>query len=143
MHTPPDLTTRLDVPVNYNLRRTMSGHRMGAFDPSLRVDDAVVRLALRTPDGPPAALEIDKHEKSMLVRGLGAGTDWLNAGRGPHAQRHPVTKSWPRLCPTALGACVRAASPVVGSTNDMKDARYERNIHSAGHILEWPTPWSG
>jgi 3-methyladenine DNA glycosylase/8-oxoguanine DNA glycosylase len=76
MPSPPDLVRRLEPPPGYNLRRTMVGHRMGSFDPTLRAEDGRVRLATRTPDGL-ASFEIEQQSSVIEARGWGQGAPWL------------------------------------------------------------------
>ena len=76
MSRSPDIEVCLETPKGYNLRHTMIGHRMGSFDPVLRVDDRSVQLALRTPEGP-VALAVDQHETNVAVRGWGSGAGWI------------------------------------------------------------------
>jgi 3-methyladenine DNA glycosylase/8-oxoguanine DNA glycosylase len=73
----PDITARLEAPRDYDLRRSMIGHRMGSFDPSLRVGDGRVQLATRTPDGP-VGLELEQQSSVVEARGWGNGAGWLS-----------------------------------------------------------------
>jgi 3-methyladenine DNA glycosylase/8-oxoguanine DNA glycosylase len=76
MSVSSEIMVRMDTPPEYNLRHTMIGHRMGSFDPTLRVDDHRVQLAIRTPDGP-VGLVIDQHETNVEARGWGDGSHWI------------------------------------------------------------------
>jgi len=72
----PDIETELDAPEGYNLRRTMSGSRLGAYDPATRIEENAFALALRTPEGA-ASVAVSQRNRTLEVQGWGEGAQWL------------------------------------------------------------------
>ncbi len=77
MCPPPAISRRLETPRDYSLRLTMIGYRMGFFDPTLRIEEGRVQLAIRTPEGP-ASLAIEQQESIVEARGWGTGAEWIS-----------------------------------------------------------------
>ncbi len=77
-----DITVELEAPEAYDLRRTMAASRMGKYDPTLRLEDGAMALALGTPEGP-ASLVVEQRGRRLTVHGFGDGASWLM----PHAAK--------------------------------------------------------
>lgn len=71
-----DFETCLAAPHGYNLGRTMSSSRLGAYDPTTRVEERAVALALRTPEGA-ASVSVVQRGSSLEIQGWGDGARWL------------------------------------------------------------------
>ena len=72
----PDIETELVAPESYSLRRTMSGSRLGAYDPATRIEEGAIALALRTPEGT-ASVAVAQRDGTLEVQGWGDGARWL------------------------------------------------------------------
>lgn len=70
------LDLELAVPEPYHLRRTLVGHQMGRYDPSLRLSDRAAQGALNTLEGP-ACFEAFRVDGYIQVRIHGPGRHWL------------------------------------------------------------------
>lgn len=68
----PEFATELTAPSGYNLRRTMAGSRLGAHDPSIRLVDTAVAVALRTPNGA-ATIAALQRDDTIEIEGWGEG----------------------------------------------------------------------
>jgi 3-methyladenine DNA glycosylase/8-oxoguanine DNA glycosylase len=75
------IALELEAPTGYDLGRTLSGVRMGAYDPTLRIAQGRVELALRTPDGP-AAVTLVQREEVIAAEGYGPGAPWVTRRLG-------------------------------------------------------------
>ncbi len=60
----------------YHLARTLSALRMGAYDPSFRIEAPRAILARQTPDGP-VSVAIEPHENTVRASIYGPGADWM------------------------------------------------------------------
>lgn len=67
-----DLETELAAPDGYDLARTMSSSRLGAYDPTTRVEEGAVALALRTPEGA-ASVSVVQRGSTLEIQGWGVG----------------------------------------------------------------------
>lgn len=72
-----DIVVEHATPAGYDLVRTLSGWRMGAYDPTLRIASDGVQLARQTPDGP-SAFELRQSKDSVRAEGYGPGASWLS-----------------------------------------------------------------
>lgn len=72
----PAIKTELATPPGYHLKRTMSGSRLGAYDPATRIADNAVALGLPTPDGPATVAAVQK-DGALEIEGWGLGAGWL------------------------------------------------------------------
>ncbi|TDI36761.1 MAG: hypothetical protein E2P02_24330 [Acidobacteria bacterium] len=77
-----DITVELEAPEAYDLRRTMAASRMGKYDPTLRLENGAMALALGTPEGA-ASLAVEQRGRKLTVHGFGEGAPWLV----PHASK--------------------------------------------------------
>ena len=71
-----DVAAELAAPEGYSLRRTMVGSRLGAYDPTLRVDDERFSIALRTPEGT-ASIAVVQANGTLAIEGWGDGAAWM------------------------------------------------------------------
>ncbi len=76
MHDAANITTELETPTGYDLRQTMSGSRMGAYDPVTHIEDGALALALHTPEGP-VSIAVNEDHGVLEIRGWGEGIPWL------------------------------------------------------------------
>lgn len=67
---------RVPVPDSYHLERTLTGWRMGRYDPTLMLSGGRARFASPTPLGP-GALELHREADAIRVERFGPGADWL------------------------------------------------------------------
>jgi 3-methyladenine DNA glycosylase/8-oxoguanine DNA glycosylase len=73
----PEIKTELATPGRYHLKRTMSGSRLGAYDPVTRIAETAVALALRTPEGPATVAAVQR-DQTLEIEGWGLGARWLS-----------------------------------------------------------------
>jgi 3-methyladenine DNA glycosylase/8-oxoguanine DNA glycosylase len=66
----------LPAPEPYHLRRSLVGHQMGPYDPTLRLADGAAEGAMNTPEGP-ASFEASRAGGHIAVRIHGPGREWL------------------------------------------------------------------
>lgn len=72
----PDITLELEAPEGYNLQHTMSGSRLGAYDPATRIENGAGALAIPTPEGA-VGLAATHANGWLRVEGWGEGASWL------------------------------------------------------------------
>ncbi|MCP3979154.1 MAG: DNA-3-methyladenine glycosylase 2 family protein [bacterium] len=77
MDSPAFIERRIEIPRGYSLHTTLSGLRMGRFDPTLNLAPNAASMALPTPEGP-CALEAASRGAALQVRLAGAGASWID-----------------------------------------------------------------